>query len=443
MKTRISHTKIIASGFLMIITVGTLLLMLPFASRSGQSSSFLTALFTATSATCVTGLVVVDTYQNWTVFGQLVILAMIQIGGLGFMTIGIFFSIYLRRNISLRERGLMEESVNTLQIGGVVKLAKKIMKGTVFFEGIGAILLATRFIPRFGLARGIYAGIFHSISAFCNAGFDILGSKEAYTSLTTYYDDVVVNITIMLLIIIGGIGFIVWDDISKNKLHFHKYKLHTKIVLTMTFILVFGGAFLFYLFERNNLLLGMNGIEQAMACFFSAVTARTAGFNTIDTAALTSASKMFTIVLMFIGGSPGSTAGGIKTTTIVVLVLAMWSNLRKTHGCNVYGRRLEDSAIAKASTVFLINLGLVLIATISICAIQAMPITDVMFEVTSAMGTVGMSTGITRELTSVSRVILVLLMYTGRIGSMSFALTFAERKHVAAVELPVEKITIG
>ena len=322
-KKHLSQTHMIALGFLLIILTGTLLLMLPVSSRSGEVTDFLSCLFTATSATCVTGLIVFDTFTHWTLFGQLVILTMIQLGGLGFMTVGVFFSIYLRRKIGLRERGLLLESVNGLQIGGVVRLVKKIVKGTVLFEGIGAILLTIRFIPDMGVARGIYNGVFHSISAFCNAGFDIMGRNEPYCSLVPYFDDPIVNLVICFNIVIGGLGFIVWDDITNNKWHFHKYMLHTKIVLVTTAALLVGGTVLIAIFEKNNLMADMSPIQIFWTSLFSSVTARTAGFNTIDTGALTESSKLLTSILMFIGGSPGSTAGGIKTTTLVVMLIYM------------------------------------------------------------------------------------------------------------------------
>lgn len=442
-KNRLSQTQVIAIGFFVIISIGAFLLSLPISSRDGQSTSMINSLFTATSATCVTGLIVADTFQKWTIFGQILILIMIQIGGLGFMTIGVFFSLFLRRNISLKERGLLQESVNTLQIGGIVKLTKKIMRGTMIFESIGAVLLSIRYIPKLGWARGIYYGVFHSISAFCNAGFDLMGRYEEYSSFTSMYDDWLVNLTIMLLIIIGGIGFIVWDDISKHGIHLKHYMLHTKIVLTTTFILVFGGALLFYIFERNGLMYGMSSSGKILSSLFSSVTARTAGFNTIDTAQLSESSRLLTIILMFIGGSPGSTAGGIKTTTIVVLFAYVWSNIHNSYGCNIFNRRLADDAIKKASTVFVINLSLAILSALIICTLQPLKIEDIMFEVFSAIGTVGMSTGITRELSTVSRIIIILLMYCGRIGSLTFALSFIERRRVAHIQQPIEQITIG
>lgn len=442
-RRHVSQTQFIAYGFFCVIITGTLLLMLPFASRDGQSEPFLNCLFTATSASCVTGLVVADTWSQWSLFGQLVILTMIQIGGLGFITVGVFISIVLRRKIGLKERGLMMESVNTLQIGGVVRLAKKIIIGTCIFEGTGAVLLAIRFIPQFGFFRGLFYGIFHSISAFGNAGFDLMGGQTPYSSFVAYYDDWLVNFVIMSLIIIGGIGFIVWDDLSRNKLHFRKYMLQTKIVLVTTAILVFGGGLLFYLLERNHLLVGMNTSGKILTSLFSSVTARTAGFNTTDTAALTDGSKLLTIILMFIGGSPGSTAGGIKTTTLVVLLLCVHSNIKQTYGINIFGRRLENDAVKRAGTILTINLLLAVTASLAIMAIQPLGFSDILFETFSAIGTVGMTTGITRALHPVSRCIIILLMYCGRIGSLSFALAFVQSKRKPHVQQPAEAINIG
>jgi trk system potassium uptake protein TrkH len=442
-RRHVSQTQFIAYGFFCIIITGTLLLMLPFASRDGQSEPFLNCLFTATSASCVTGLVVADTWSQWSLFGQLVILTMIQIGGLGFITVGVFISIVLRRKIGLKERGLMMESVNTLQIGGGGRLAKKIIIGTCIFEGTGAVLLAIRFIPQFGFLRGLFYGIFHSISAFCNAGFDLMGGQTPYSSFVAYYDDWLVNLVIMSLIIIGGIGFIVWDDLSRNKLHFRKYMLQTKIVLVTTAILVFGGGLLFYLLERNHLLVGMNTSGKILTSLFSSVTARTAGFNTTDTAALTDGSKLLTIILMFIGGSPGSTAGGIKTTTLVVLLLCVHSNIKQTYGINIFGRRLENDAVKRAGTILTINLLLAVTASLAIMAIQPLGFSDILFETFSAIGTVGMTTGITRALHPVSRCIIILLMYCGRIGSLSFALAFVQSKRKPHVQQPAEAINIG
>ena len=301
-----STTRQIAFGFAMIILAGTLLLSLPIASGHGDP---LSALFTATSATCVTGLVVADTYQNWTIFGQLVILCMIQVGGLGFMTIGAYISVLLKKRIGLKERERLQESVNTLEIAGVVRLVKKIVQGALCIEGLGAVLLAFRFVPRFGAARGIYFAVFHAISAFCNGGFDLMGVDEAYSSLVAFEGDIVVNLVVVTLILVGGIGFIVWDDVARHKWHFRKYLLHSKIVLTTTLVLTAAGTVLFLVTEDQAAFAGMGPRERFLGALFSSVTPRTAGFNSVDTAALSNSGKMLTMLMMFIGGSPGSTAG--------------------------------------------------------------------------------------------------------------------------------------
>lgn len=443
-RRRLTQTQTIALGFLTVILCGALLLMLPISAKDGNSTDFLSCLFTATTSTCVTGLVVVDTFTHWSIFGQCVILLMIQIGGMGFMTMGVVVAILLRKKISLKERGVLQESMNVVQIGGIVRLAKKVALGVFLFEGIGACILAFRFIPEFGVGRGIYYSIFHAISAFCNAGIDLMGCQGQYSSFVNYYGDPLINITLMTLIVIGGIGFVVWDDITKQKWHFQKYMLHTKIVLTFTLVLIIGGALLFYLFEKDNLMKDMTVSEAVFSSLFSAVTPRTAGFNTIDTAGLSNASKLLTCILMFIGGSPGSTAGGIKTVTMIVLMVYVWSNIHSSGKCNIFKRRLDDDAIKKASNVLCISLFLMVVALLAICGMQPeLSVGDAIFEVFSAIGTAGMSTGVTRELATGSRMIIILLMYCGRLGSMSFAMAFTESKKNVPVQLPVEKIMIG
>jgi len=372
-----------------------------------------------------------------------VIISLIQIGGLGFITIGVYIAILLKKKIGLWEREAIHESVSTLQSAGSVKMTKKIIQGTFLIEGIAAILLSCRFVPVLGLTEGIYYGIFHSISAFCNAGFDLMGRWEAYSSLCLFQGDILVNAVIIGLIVIGGLGFIVWDDLLKNKWHWKKYLLHTKMVLTITGILIFGGAGLFYILERNNLFAGMNLKDTLLCSLFAAVTPRTAGFNTVDLAAMTDGSKLLTTILMFIGGSPGSTAGGVKTTTVAVMLLSAIAMIRSSHGTNVFGRRLEEEAVRKASTVFFINLSLALAAIMMILAIQPLNFMDVCMEVFSAIGTVGMSTGVTRQLNTVSKLIIILLMYCGRLGSLSFVLVFAQKKKVPPILNPQEKMLVG
>lgn len=444
MKRKFSQTRIIAIGYISIILIGTLLLMLPFASQSGESAGFVPALFTAVSSSCVTGLIVLDTATSWTLFGQIVIICLIQIGGLGFMTIATMFSMLLKRKMGLREREIMVESINTEHIGSIRNLTGKIIAGTAIFESAGALLLATRFIPRFGLGRGIWYSVFHSISAFCNAGFDLMGITEPYASLTGFSDDVVVILTLSMLIIVGGIGFLVWDDISKKKLKFKYYQLHTKIVLSVTALLLIIPAILFLIFERDFTNEGLSFGHSLLNALFDSVTARTAGFNSTDTAALSPASKILTVFLMFIGGSPGSTAGGIKTTTLAVIAISTFNGITRRQSKGVFGRRLEKDAIHKASSVAFTNLSLAIFGVIAILAIQPnMDIGDVVFECVSAIGTVGMTTGITRDLATASRLIVAFLMFCGRVGSVSFALALMEKKAAPPVKNPREKITIG
>lgn len=441
---RLSHAKMIAMGYFLVIILGSVLLMLPQATRPGLKTTYLDALFTATSATCVTGLAVVDTATHWSLLGQIIILAMIQVGGLGFMTIGVMFAMLLKRSISLKVRGLLQESMNSIQLGGVVKMAKYVVKGTIVVEGVGALLLMCIFIPRFGVPKGIYYGIFHAISAFCNGGFDLMGAEyEPYCSFCPLADDVLLNVVIMSLITIGAIGFFVWKDVLEHKISFSKYSLHTKLAICSTVFIFIISSILFYLFEKDGLMKGMGIQETLLTSMFSSVTPRTAGFNTIDTAGLSNSSFMLTLVLMFIGGSPASTAGGIKTVTFSVMLIYVWSNLRSKTGCNVYGRRIPDEAIKKASIVIMINLMLAIMAVLVISYCQPIDLRDVLFEVFSAIGTVGMTTGVTRDLTVVSRIVIILLMYCGRIGSMSFALSFTQREKVAPVRLPEENIIVG
>lgn len=315
--------------------------------------------------------------------------------------------------------------------------------GTVVFECIGALLLSIRFVPRMGVARGIYNGIFHSITAFCNAGFDLMGRYEPYSSLSGYYDDYVVNITIIALILIGGLGFTVWADIKHNKLHFKKYTLHTKIVVVSSIILVVIPTIMFMVFERNGVEAGMPFKDRFITSFFASVTPRTAGYNTVDLGAMTQASKLLTIILMFIGGCPGSTAGGVKTTTIVVIIVYIWSNLRNSAGCNIYGRRLADEDIKKASMVIGLNLFMAVAALLIISGMQNFDFEDLCIEVFSAVGTVGLSTGITRQLNTCSQIVIMLLMFGGRIGTVTFASSFAYNKKQVKLMNPEENINVG
>ena len=444
MKIRqLSYVQTIALGFLTVIAAGTILLMLPAASQNGEATGLVTALFTSVSASCVTGLVLVDTATYWSGFGQAVILLLIQLGGLGFMTIATLFSRLLRRRMSLRERGVMAESINTVRVGRILEITSTIGLGTLIFELSGAALLAIRFIPEFGFGQGLWYSVFHSVSAFCNAGFDLMGVKEPFSSLVSYSDDALVSITIMLLIILGGIGFLVWDDIRQKGLKWRRYDLQTKLVIVTTLALVFGGALLFFVIERNRMNADMPLGEQVLVSFFSAVTPRTAGFNSVDTASLSDASKLLTVILMFIGGSPGSTAGGIKTTTVAVAFVFLFSGIRGRRGAYVFGRRIPDDAMKRSGMIVSTNLMLALFGALVLCGTQSLPLSDVLIEVFSAIGTVGMSTGITRELSTLSALVVALLMYLGRVGSVSFAMALLERRMDPPVTYPEEQVTVG
>lgn len=441
---RLPHLRVIAFGYLIMIGVGTLLLMLPFATRARTCADPLTALFTATSASCVTGLVRQDTATYWSLFGQLVILALIQVGGLGFMTFAILLRKLVRRHTGLRGRAVMAESINTGTIGGIERLTRHIAVGTALFEGTGAVLLACRFVPRFGFFKGVYYGVFHAVSAFCNAGFDLMGAQYgAYSSFTAYAGDWLVNLVLIVLITAGGIGFLVWEDFLRHGLRFRRWRLHTKLVLIFSAALLFGGAALLWLFERNDTAAGLSVSEQVLTSLFGSVTARTAGFNTTDTAALSEGGRLLTIVLMFIGGSSGSTAGGIKTTSMAVLLLTTLAAMRGHKEASCLGRRFEEGTLRRAVTIFFTNLGLALTGTAVICATGRFALSDALFEAFSAIGTVGMTTGITRDLGLAAQLFLVFLMYCGRVGSISFAAAILEKKSAPPVTYPPEEITVG
>ena len=443
-KIKINSIQAIALGFAGIILIGALLLTLPIANRNGATLPFADALFTSTSATCVTGLVVCDTYEQFNLFGQIVILCLIQIGGMGFMTMATLFLMMARRKIGLAERGLLTESVNAFQIGGIVRLIKRVILVAAICEATGALLLAIRFCPQMGLFTGIFYGIFHSVSAFCNAGFDLMGRFGPYVSLIPYHDDILVNLTVMSLIAVGGLGFVVWDDIIEQRLRLFKCKLHTKIVLLATAVLIVGGAILFYLMERGNTLAGMTPAGQILASLFQSVTPRTAGFNTVDMANLTEGGTVLTMLLLMVGGSPGSTAGGVKTTTLMVILLATISYIRNSESMNIFHRRLEDTTLKRAYCSTTIYIALVVLGVFLILASQGLPVKDTAFETISAISTVGLSTGITRELNGLSQMVIILLMYSGRVGSLTLAMAILERMNgKAALKNPEEKIIIG
>ncbi len=441
--SRFSSRQILTAGLFLIILCGALLLTLPLSVRNGERIPFLDAFFTSTSATCVTGLVVYDTWSQFTFFGQAVILFLIQIGGLGFMTIAILFSMILGRKIGLKERSYLAESVSALQLGGVVRLVRRILIGTLLLEGTGALILSLRFCPEFGTAKGIWYSIFHSVSAFCNAGFDLMGYKEPFSSFTSYSADIVVNVTVTALIISGGIGFIVWDDLYRSKCRFSKMKLHTRIMLIFTAVLIIVPAILMYILERDASMAGMGLAERALAAWFQVITPRTAGFNTIGTAALSEGGSLLTMLLMVIGAGVGSTGGGIKVTTFAVIVSSVMASIRGSKETNMLKRSLDTATVGRAFTGASLYLMLALCGCLLITMVQVLPLKDVMFEALSAIGTVGLTTGITRELLPLSRIIIILLMFAGRLGSLTVFMAATEyigRKHF---KNPEEKIIVG
>ncbi|MBQ7499289.1 MAG: Trk family potassium uptake protein [Clostridia bacterium] len=440
-KHRLTHIQIISLGYLVMIAVGTGLLMLPAASASGISEGFETALFTSTSASCVTGLILKNTGECWSVFGQAVILALIQIGGLGFITIATGLFIMLNRRMGLHQRETMVESINFTKVDGIMRLSGRIIRGTLIFEGAGAVLLALRFIPEFGAVKGIWYGVFHSVSAFCNAGFDILGSPGG--SLTYFNGDILVNAVVICLIVIGGLGFVVWSDIGSSGFRFRRYGTHTKIVLTVTALLLFGGAALFFIFEKNFTGSGGSTGTRILEALFASATARTAGFNTVEISSMSGGSKLLSIALMFVGGSPGSTAGGIKTTTVAVLAVFALSRMRGVRRPHVFGRCIPEEAVKKSASVFLINLAFAVTAALIICGTQPFEVTDVLFETFSAVGTVGMTTGITPELSHFARYLIAFLMFIGRVGSVSFSMAILEKRKKDPVTYPEAEITVG
>ncbi len=438
-KKRLSSFKLIALGFAGVIVLGALILMLPFSSNTGSVTPFHEALFTSTSAVCVTGLVVQDTGSYWSAFGQAVILLLIQIGGLGVVTVAATFTMLSGRKISLMQRSTMQDAISAPKVGGIVRLTRFIVRGTFLIELIGMVAMLPVFCRDHGF-KGIWMAAFHSVSAFCNAGFDILGTTEnKYPSLTGYVGEPTINIVIMILIIVGGIGFLTWDDICTNRWHFKKYRMQSKVILVTSVILIIVPAIFFFLFDFTGLPPG----EKILASLFQSVTPRTAGFNTADLTAMTESSKAIMILLMLVGGSPGSTAGGIKTTTLAVLILNAFSVCRKKNDTEVYGRRLEGSAVKSASTIAVIYFLLFFIGGIIISTAEGMPLSACLYETASAVGTVGLTLGVTPQLSVLSQLILIVLMYLGRVGGLTLIYAAISNKNQSGAKLPLEKITVG
>lgn len=438
---RLSPQQVLVIGFAALIVVGGLLLSLPVASRRGDRLPFVDALFTSTSAVCVTGLVVRDTYDQFSLFGQIVIICLIQIGGLGIMTISTLVFLILGKRVTLRGRILIQEAMNQLTLEGMVRLIKKVIAVTVVVEGIGAILLAIRWSGEMGLIKAAYYGLFHAVSAFSNAGFDLFGG---FRSLTTYRGDLAVNLIITSLIIIGGLGFAVVTELVENPFGV-KRSLHARLVILTTLPLIAAGTLIVLLLEAGNPnTLGSLGTgEKVMASYFQAVTARTAGYSTIPSGDLRSCTLFFLVSLMFIGASPGSTGGGIKTTTFTALLLAVISVIKGRDDVEVHERRIPKRIIDRAFAVSMISLTMVVLISMVLSAIEEFGFLEVLFETTSAFGTVGLSTGITPYLTLPGKILIMLTMFSGRLGPLTVATAIAQRQHVVQVRYPEEKVMVG
>ncbi|MDO4534982.1 MAG: TrkH family potassium uptake protein [Clostridium perfringens] len=440
-KIKLSAVQILAIGFLSLIIIGGIILSLPISSASGQGTDILDSFFTSTSAVCVTGLVTLDTATHWNYFGKTVIIILIQIGGLGFMSFTTLFALILKKKITLRERLVMQEAMNTFGIQGLVRLMRYILIFTFSIEIIGAALYATQFIPQFGVLKGGYYSLFASISAFCNAGFDLMGN---FSSITSYATNVTILLNTSALIIIGGLGFSVWSELYNFK-NYKKLSVNTKVVLVTTGILLIGGTILMFLFEHKNAktIGNMSIINQITNSFFASVTTRTAGLNSIPLNDMTGASKFLTMILMFIGGSPGSTAGGIKTTTLAIIVLTLISIIKGREDTEVFGKRIARDTVQKAFLVFMLGSGIVLGVTLILTITQTAPLESLLFESISAFGTVGLTLGVTPHLTAIGKIVIMITMYLGRVGPMTVVLALTRKKKKRDYRYPEDKILIG
>ncbi|MBQ3242304.1 MAG: Trk family potassium uptake protein [Oscillospiraceae bacterium] len=438
-KRHLTSFQTIILGFAGVILVGALILMFPISTKSGVATPFGEALFTSTSAVCVTGLVVQDTATYWSVFGQSVILVLIQIGGLGVITVAASFALLSGRKISLMQRSTMQEAISAPKVGGIVRLTFFVLKVTFLLELLGTLVMMPTFIRDFG-AKGIWMAFFHSISAFCNAGFDMMGTEGAkYTSLTSYAGNPVINITVMALIIIGGIGFLTWEDIVTNKFHFKKYRMQSKVIFVTSAILILIPTIFFFFADFS----GLPMRERVLGSLFQAVTPRTAGFNTIDLTQMTSAGQAIMIALMLIGGSPGSTAGGMKTTTVAVLFANLLASFRRKEDAQLFGRRIDGKAVKNAATILMLYIMLFFGGAVIISVSEDLPIGACLFETASAVGTVGLTLGITPSLGSVPQIVLIVLMFLGRVGGLTLIYAALSGSGKKLSKLPQERITVG
>ena len=436
---KLSSFQIIIAGFFSVILLGAMVLMLPVSSQQGMWTSMEDALFTSTSAVCVTGLVVRDTASYWSIFGQVVILLLIQIGGLGIVSVAAFIATTSGRKISLLQRSMLQECISAHQIGGVVKMTGFIVKVTLLVELAGALVMMPTFCREFG-AEGIWMSVFHSISAFCNAGFDVMGVRTgAYSSLTHFSGSAGVSLPISLLIMIGGIGFLTWDDIAANKFRVKRYRMQTKAILLATAALILLPTLFFFFGEFSEYPLG----ERICLSVFQAVTPRTAGFNTANMSALSGAGRAMLILLMVIGGAPGSAAGGIKVTTAMVLFATTHAAFRRRKSPQMFGRRIEDDIVKNAVTLLIMYLTLMFAGAFIISAVERLPFGTCVFETSSAIGTVGLSLGITPSLGTVSHMILIALMFLGRVGGLTLMYAAVSNRGVEVAQYPAEKIMVG
>ena len=436
---KLTSFQIIIFGFAGVILVGALLLMLPISSKGGSVTPFNEALFTSTSAVCVTGLVVQDTATYWSAFGQSMILTLIQIGGLGVITVAAAFALLSGRKISLMQRSTMQEAISAPKVGGIVRLTGFVLKATFLFELLGALAMMPAFIEDFG-TKGIWMSFFHSISAFCNAGFDIMGREGAkYTSLTSYIGNPIINITVMLLIIIGGIGFLTWEDIYTNKHRFMQYRMQSKVILVTTVFLILVPAMFFFFVDFAKFPIR----ERIFSSLFQSVTPRTAGFNTANLTLMTGAGRAIIIVLMLIGGSPGSTAGGMKTTTFAVLIANALASFRRSEDPQYFGRRIETKAVKSAATILMMYVSLFFSGAIIISVAEGLPLSVCLYETASAVGTVGLTLGITPQLGLLSQCILIILMFLGRVGGLTLIYAALSGTNKNLSKLPQERITVG
>ena len=430
--------RVISLGFIILILSGALLLMLPISSRDGTVTPFRDTLFTAVSASCVTGLIVRDTATHWSLFGQIVILTMIQIGGMGVITLGVVFMRLSGKKVGLWTRGMMQDSISAPNVGGILPLTGFILKMTAVIELAGAVLLYPVFCREFGPIKGIWYSVFHSVSAFCNAGFDLMGVREPFSSLTTFGGHIYVNIVIMLLIITGGIGFLTWDDVVRHRHHFRKYRLQSKLVLVTTGILIFLPAVFFFSVEY----VGEPMKERVLHSLFQSVTARTAGFHSADLSQMSEAGVLAEIALMLTGGCSGSTAGGMKVSTVAVLFLAALSVYRRRNDVECFNRRIPSDIVRSAGAILFMYLVLFLSSGIAVCLVEQLPLMTCLFETGSALGTAGLTLGVTTSLSLPSHILLMVLMYAGRVGGLTLIYAaFASNAEVS--RMPQGKITVG